>query len=150
MTGVSDGIRASKINVKAINPKSPAAFFAAQEHSVQKSAKSEPGRKSRSVSADVPASLEHRPSGSQTPFQDAEVSGRSYKSKPGSPIPASPKGTAAIPSKVQSRASSGRETPTTGRSQVILKAALLKASSKSFPVSELLQNEAIDNIESKK
>ena len=118
MTGATDGARASKFSVKAINPKSPAAFFAAQEHSVQKSAKSEPGRKIRSVSADVPDGLEHRPSGSQTPLQDAEVSGRSYKSKPGNPVPASPKGNAIAPFKFQSRAASGRETPTTVRSQV--------------------------------
>ena len=120
MTGVTDGARASKLSVKAVNPKSPAAFFAAQEHSVQKSAKSEPGRKIRSVSADVPGGLEHRPSGSHTGLQDAEISGRSYKSKPGSPILASPKGHAIAPLKVQSRAASGRETPITGRSQVII------------------------------
>lgn len=118
MTGAPDGGRASKLSAKAVNPKSPAAFFAAQEHSVQKSAKSEPGRKIRSVSADVPGALEHRLSGSQTPLQDAEVSGKSYKARTGSPVPASPKGHAVAPLKVQSRGSSGRETPTTGRSQV--------------------------------
>ncbi len=119
MTGGFDGVRNSKVAVKAVNPKSPAAFFAAQEHSVQKSAKSEPGRKIRSVSADVPGSLEHRQSGSQTPLQDAEVSGRSYKSKPVSPVPASPKSVTSAALKAQSKAPSGRETPTTGRSQVI-------------------------------
>ena len=119
-TGGMDGVRPSKLKAKAADPRSPAAFFAAQGQSVQKSAKSEPGIKHRSASADVGSSLEHHLLGPGSPksLDDMATSGHGVRVKPCSPAPASPKKPGTSGLKIQSRTPSGRETPTTGRSQV--------------------------------
>jgi len=57
MTGGSE-VRTSKFSAKGRHPKSPAAYF----QGVQQSAKSEPGIKHRTVSADVSTVVEQLPS----------------------------------------------------------------------------------------
>lgn len=112
-----DGSRTTKpFSAKAPNPKSPAAYFAAQGHSVQKSAKSEPGVKARSLSADLTNVPEHL-IGTQT-LPGTAQNGRGYGVKPSSTVPSSPKASPAPPLKIQSRTASGRDTPNSGRSQV--------------------------------
>jgi hypothetical protein len=77
---------------------------------VQKSAKSEPGIKHRTVSADVSTVVEPSLLSLRTSMDDMGPMGR--RSKPGSPVPGSPKRGASGPLKAAptSRAPSGRTT----------------------------------------
>jgi len=113
MTGGSDGVRTSKFSANGPHPKSPAAYFAAQGQTVQKSAKSEPGIKQRTISADVCTVVEQSLPSLRTSMDDMGPMGR--RSKPSSPVPGSPKRAASGPLKASSRAPSGRTTPVTGR-----------------------------------
>ena len=119
MTGGLEGPRPTKVNAKAVNPKSPAAFFAAQGQSVQKSAKSEPGIKQRSVSGDVGSNVQLHLLSPKLSVDDITMIGSSPKSKPSTCVPASPKRAGSSGLKLQAKTSSGSVTPTTGRSQVI-------------------------------
>lgn len=118
MVGGAAGPRPSRPTVKGPSPKSPAAFFAAQGQSVQKSAKSEPGVKQRSASGDIGSDLHQNLISPKLSLDDITMAGHSPKSKSCSPVPASPKRLVTPGLKIQSKPSSGRDTPTTGRSQV--------------------------------